>query len=198
MLRTNLNTALIILVLLLMTVVSTGMHYHLEVERSNLESRFQRLDNYNESIRSRIDFLQDFQKTLFSNLEDFNAEIDSFENILTKLENEDHLLSDQLSEFRRKSAQNKAKDDLQITELDRKMIVLKNSISSFKTKQNENFNSIWQNIAELNQSLDGKEKQFTDFLTEFGTRKMKKNLLLYQTDNPLEISDFTKNRYLEE
>ena len=198
MLRTNLNTALIILVLLLMTVVSTGMHYHLEVERSNLESRFQRLDNYNESIRSRIDFLQDFQKTLFSNLEDFNAEIDSFENILTKLEKEDHLLKDHFSEFRRNSAQTKAQDDLQIAELDRKIIVLKNSISSFKIKQNENFNSIWQNIAELNQNLDGKEKQFTDFLTEFGTRKMKKNLLLYQTDNPLEISDFTKNRYLEE
>ena len=124
MIRTNLNTALIIFVLLLVGVVSTGLHYHLEVERATLEKQFQRLDNYDESVRNRVNFLQELHKNVKSNLEQFDVMLSDYEAIVEELEDEDSLINSRLNEFTQNSELLEKISLLKNRNLEDKMVVL--------------------------------------------------------------------------
>jgi len=179
MIRTNLNTALIIFVLLLVGVVSSGLHYHLEVERENLEKQFQRLDNYDESVRKRVDFIQELHKNIKSNLEKFNSNITEYETIIQELEDEDSIFNSRLNEFADNSVLIKEINLLKNQNLEDKIIVLQNTIERLEEQQNQslnNLNNLYSNITALGDSISIKDRSMKEFIQKYGTRKMKKNL----------------------
>ena len=186
MIRTNLNTALIIFVLLLVGVVSTGLHYHLEVERSNLEKQFQRLDNYDESVRKRVDFIQELHKNIKSNLEKFNSTLAEYEAIVEELEDEDSIHNSRLNEFANNSASMKEINLLKNQKLEDKIIVLQNTIERLEEQQNQSLNNLFSNITALGDSISIKARSMREFIQKYGTRKMKKNLEKYR-DEPAQI-----------
>ena len=176
MIRTNLNTALIIFVLLLVGVVSTGLHYHLEVERANLEKQFQRLDNYDESVRKRIDFIQGLHKNIKTNLEKFNSNLAEYEAIIEELKDEDAILNSRLSEFANNSALIEEIHLLKNQNLEDKIITFQNTIARLEEQQNQNLNNLFSNITALGDSISIKDRSMKEFIQKYGTRKMKKNL----------------------
>ncbi len=186
MIRTNLNTALIIFVLLLVGVVSTGLHYHLEVERANLEKQFQRLDNYDESVRKRVDFLQELHKKMKSNLEKFNSAFAGYEAIVEKLKDEDSIITSRLHEFAGNSASIEEINRLKNQNLEDKIVVLRNTLERLEEKQTQSMENLFSNITALGDSIFIKDRSMKEFIQKYGTRKMRKNMENFRIE-PVQI-----------
>ena len=182
MVRTNLNSLLIILTLLLIVALSVGLHYHLEAERTNLEKQFVRLDNYDESVRKRIDFLQELQKELLSNLNEFNETFANYQNSLTQLKADNNLLNVDIQKLTENVACIESENQQSKVEHNDQIISLQNIIYALRVEQDANLNVLNGNLSVLENLMEQNETEFTDFISKFGTRKMKKNLQTIETE----------------
>ena len=71
------------------------------------------------------------------------------------------------------------------------IISLQNHIYALRAQQDANLNVLTGNLTDLEQLLQQNESSFTDFISNYGTRKMKKNLKTIEAEEAtLEI---TKN-----
>jgi len=173
-------------VLLLVGVVSTGLHYHLEVERANLEKQFQRLDNYDESVRKRVDFLQELHKKMKSNLEKFNSAFAGYEAIVEKLKDEDSIITSRLHEFAGNSASIEEINRLKNQNLEDKIVVLRNTLERLEEKQTQSMENLFSNITALGDSIFIKDRSMKEFIQKYGTRKMRKNMENFRIE-PVQI-----------
>ena len=182
MVRTNLNSSLIIMILLLIVTLSAGFHYNLKAERTKLENQFMRLDNYDESVMERVDFLQELQKGLLSNLNEFNETFTNYQNSLTQLKADSNLLNVDIQKLTENVACLETENQQNTAEHNDQIISLKNIIYSLQVEQDENLNVLNSNLSVLENLLEQNETEFTDFISKFGTRKMKKNLQTIETE----------------
>ena len=184
MVRTNLNSSLIVMTLLLIVALSAGLHYQLEAERTNLENQFVRLDNYDQDVRSRIDYLQELQKELWINIQNFNETFVNYQTSLTELKAENNSLTENVTCLENETEEQTEDQNMQI-------ISLQNHIYALRAQQDANLNVLTGNLTDLEQLLQQNESSFTDFISNYGTRKMKKNLKTIEAEEAtLEI---TKN-----
>ena len=191
MVRTNLNSSLIVMTLLLIVVLSAGLHYHLEAERTNLENQFVRLDNYDQDVRSRIDYLQELQKELWINIQNFNETFANYQTSLTELKAENNSLTDNFKELTENVTCLENETEEQTEDQNMQIISLQNHIYALRAQQDANLNVLTGNLTDLEQLLQQNESSFTDFISNYGTRKMKKNLKTIEAEEAtLEI---TKN-----
>jgi chromosome segregation ATPase len=182
MVRTNLNSSLIIMTLLLLIALSAGLHYHLEAERSILENQFVRLDNYDQDVRSRIDYLQELQKELWLNIQKFNETFATYQTSLTELRTENSLLTGNVEKLNKEVAYLEDETTEQTEEQSMQIISLQNHIYALRAQQDANLNVLSGNLADLENLLQQNESNFTDFISNYGTRKMKKNLNTIETE----------------
>ncbi len=182
MVRTNLNSSLIILILLLIVTLSAGFHYQLKAERTKLEKQFVRLDNYDESVMERVDFLQELQKGLLSNLDEFNGIFTNYQNSLTQLRADSNLLNVDIQKLTSNVACLETENQQKMLENNDQIITLQKIIYSLQVEQDANLNVLNGNLSKLENLLEQNEMEFTDFISKFGTRKMKKNLQTIETE----------------
>lgn len=182
MVRTNLNSSLIVMTLLLIVVLSAGLHYHLEAERTNLENQFVRLDNYDQDVRSRIDYLQELQKELWINIQNFNETFANYQTSLTELKAENNSLTDNFKELTENVTCLENETEEQTEDQNMQIISLQNHIYALRAQQDANLNIVNGNLTDLEQLLQQNETEFTDFISIYGTRKMKKNLKTIETE----------------
>ena len=182
MVRTNLNSSLIIMILLLIVTLSAGFHYNLKTERTKLEKQFVRLDNYDESVMERVDFLQELQKRLLSNLDEFNETFTNYQNSLTQLGADNNLLTVDMQKLTENVTCIEAKNQQNTAEQNDQIISLQKIIYSLQVEQDANLNVLSSNLSELENLLEQNETEITDFISKFGTRKMKKNLQTIETE----------------
>ena len=182
MVRTNLNSSLIIMILLLIVTLSAGFHYQLKAERTKLEKQFVRLDNYDESVMERVDFLQELQKGLLSNLNDFNETFANYQNSLTLLKADNNLLHIDIQKLTENVACLETENQQNTAEQNDQIISLQKIIYSLQVEQDANLNVLNSNLSELENLLEQNETEFADFISKFGTRKMKKNLQTIETE----------------
>ena len=182
MVRTNLNSSLIIMTLLLLIALSAGLHYHLESERSILENQFVRLDNYDQDVRSRIDYLQELQKELWINIQGFNETFAMYQTSLSELKADNNLLTVDIEKLTENVTCLESETTEQTEEQSMQIISLQNHIYALRAQQDANLNIVNGNLTDLEQLLQQNETEFTDFISIYGTRKMKKNLKTIETE----------------
>jgi len=182
MVRTNLNSSLIILILLLIVTLSVGFHYQLKAERTKLEKQFVGLDNYDESVMERVDFLQELQKGLLSNLDEFNETFTNYQNSLTQLRADRNLLDVDIKKLTENVACLETENQQNTAEYNDQIISLQKIIYSLQVEQDADLNVLNGNLSKLENLLEQNETEFTDFISKFGTRKMKKNLQTIETE----------------
>ena len=182
MVRTNLNSSLIIMILLLIVTLSAGFHYNLKTERTKLEKQFVRLDNYDESVMERVYFLQELQKKLLGNLNEFNETFTNYQNSLTQLKADNNLLNLDIQKLTSNVACIETENQQNTAEQNDQIISLQNIIYSLQVEQDANLNILNSNLSVLENLLEQNETEFTDFISKFGTRKMKKNLQTIETE----------------
>ena len=182
MVRTNLNSSLIILILLLIVTLSAGFHYQLKAERTKLEKQFVRLDNYDESVMERVDFLQELQKKLLSNLDEFNETFTIYQNSLTQLRADRNLLNVDIKKLTENVACLETENQQKMLEHNDQIISLQKIIYSLQVEQDANLNVLNGNLSKLENLLEQNETECTDFISKFGTRKMKNNLQPIETE----------------
>jgi len=188
MLRTNLNSSLIIVIILLIVTLSAGLHYHLKSERAKQENQFLELSNCNESVSKRIDLLQELQKALVNNVNEFQVTIANYQNSLMKLKAENNLLNVDVKRLTQNVNSLETENEQNTAEHHDQIISLQNTIHSLEKEQTAKLNLLSCNLLVLEGLLEQNETEFAGFISKFGTRKMKKNLPTIEIENP----DLTK------
>ncbi len=189
MLRTNLNSSLIIVIILIIVTLSAGLHYHLKAERTKQENQFVKLGNYNESVSKRIDLLQELQQALVNNVNEFHVTIANYQNSLMKLKAENNLVNVDMKKLTQNVSFIETENEQNTVGHYEQLISLQNTINTLKKEQAAKLNVLSCNLLVLESMLEQNETDFTGFISKFGTRKMKKNLPTIETENP----DLTKN-----
>ena len=182
MLRTNLNSSLIIVIILLIVTLSAGLHYHLKAVRTKQENQFLKLGNYNEDVSKRIDLLQELQKALVSNVNEFQVTIANYQNSLMKLKAENNLLNVDIKRLTQNVNCIENENEQNTAEQNDQIISLQNIIYSLRVEQDANLNILNGNLSVLENLLEQNESEITDFISKFGTRKMKKNMQTIETE----------------
>ncbi|MBT3168339.1 MAG: hypothetical protein HN952_07925 [Candidatus Cloacimonetes bacterium] len=179
MLRTNLNTVLIVLVLALLGVAGLETYSQIQRGRQDLGTQSQRMGAFEKQNKKNIEKLQNAQRQLLAELNTQNQLIVRIETAL----NENIANSNsQIEKLVKNFAENSKKDQIQNKNYQKQLAELRSEMAGLNTKQNRDFNEITLKILSLNDTIFSNDQDIKEFISEYGTRKMRKNIEINEVD----------------
>ena len=179
MLRTNLNTVLIVLVLALLGVAGLETYSQIQRGRQDLGTQSLIMGAFEKQNKKNIEKLQNAQRQLLAELNTQNQLIVRIETAL----NENIANSNsQIEKLVKNFAENSKKDQIQNKNYQKQLAELHSEITGLNAKQNRDFNEITLKILSLNDTIFSNDQDIKEFISEYGTRKMRKNIEINEVD----------------
>jgi len=165
--------------LALLGVAGLETYNQIQRGRQDLGTQLQRMGAFKKQNKKNIEKLQNAQHQLLSELKIQNQLIIRIETALN--ENISNSNS-QIEKLAKNFAENSKKEQIQNKNYQKQLAELRLGIADLNIKQNRNFNEITLKILSLNDTVFSNDQEIKEFISEYGTMKMRRNIEINEVD----------------
>ncbi len=162
--------------LALLVVAGVEAYSQIQAGRLKLSRQYQRMNAFEKQNKKNIERLQNTQQQLLTELKTQNQIINDIEIVLNTMNDNIENSDLQINCLTENLAENEKRDESQIKNHQGQLAKLQSEIKKMNRKQNKDFNNLTIKILSLSDTIFSNECEIKDFISEYGTRKMRKNI----------------------